>query len=159
MQSYITNNFHGISHRKSTNYILPVRICGGRTRDKSLWFQGLSMKHLHAHFVHVKNPNKKSSLPQSLLRLQTNNNSVRGVMSSPARAAQSVHPGPTPLASSFNSLTANFGPEPLKAIASVMQSETCPYNGEGFVLLLEISFSFRSVKRGKLTSSHLYVNM
>lgn len=105
MQSYITNNFHGVSHRRSTNYILPIRICGGRTRDKSLCFQGLSIKHLHAHFVHVKDPNKKSSFPQSLLRSQINNNSVQGVTPSPARAAQRVHPGPTLLASSFNSLS------------------------------------------------------
>lgn len=156
MQSYITNNFHGISHRKSTNYILPVRICGGRTRDKSLWFQGLSIKHLHAHFVHVKNPNKKSSLPQSLLRLQTNNNSVRGVISSPARAAQS---GLHHLQAASTLSQPTLAQSHSKLLLVWCSQKHVLNNGEGFVLLLEISFSFRSVKRGKLTSSHLYVNI
>lgn len=152
MQSYITNNFHGISHKRSTNYILPVRICEGRARDKSLCFQSLPIKHLHTHFVHVKNPNKKSSFPQSLLRSQINNSSVQGVMPSPARAAKSVHPGPTPLASSFNSLSQLW----LRATQSyclcdAVRNISLQWTRICFVFL-EISFCFRSVKRGKLIS-------
>lgn len=130
MQSYITNNFHGISH-KSTNYILPVRICGGRARDRSLCLQVSSINRLHTHFFHVKNPNKKSSFPQSWLKSQVN--SVQGVKPSPARAAPSVHPGPTLMQAAL-ALSANFGPEPPKAIANVMQSETYSYDRQGFVL-------------------------
>lgn len=60
MQDYITNNFHGISGMRSTSDILPGRMCGGRTTEKPLSVRGLCIKHLHTHFFHVKNPNKKN---------------------------------------------------------------------------------------------------
>lgn len=90
MQDYVTNDFHGISGMRTTSYILPGRMCGGRTREKSLCFRGLCIKHLHARFFHVKNPNKKNFFPQSLLRSEINNSVQRG-MPSPATAQLKVH--------------------------------------------------------------------
>lgn len=90
MQDYITNNFHGISGMRSTSYILPGRMCGGRTGEKSLCFRGLRVLFTRLLF-YVKNPNKKNILPQSLLRSEIKNNSVQGGMPSPATAQLKVH--------------------------------------------------------------------
>lgn len=137
MQDYVTNNFHGISGMRTTSYILPGRMCGGRTREKSLRFRGLCIKHLHAHFFHVKNPNKKNFSPQSLLRSEINNPLCAKGHALPCNGtAQSAHARPTPPARSYNweTISANFGPEPPKAIANAMQShKLIPIMGKGLL--------------------------
>lgn len=89
MQDYITNNFRGISGMQSTSYILPRRMCGGRTREKTLCFRGSCIKYLHDHIFYVKNSNKKNVFSRSLMRSEINN-SARG-MPSPATAQLIVY--------------------------------------------------------------------
>lgn len=90
MQDYITNNFHGISGMRGTSYILPGRMCGGRTREKSLSFRGFCILSARSLF-YVKNPNKKNIFPQSLLRSEINSSCVQGGMPSPTTAQLKVH--------------------------------------------------------------------
>lgn len=99
MQDYIANNFHGISGMQSTSYILPGRMCGGRTREKTSRSRGLCIKDLHAHFFNVRNSNKKNIFSQSLLRSEINK-SARGNALPCHGTAQSVHPCPPLLARS-----------------------------------------------------------
>lgn len=90
-------------------------------------------------FLHKKNPNKKNIFSQSLLKSEINN-SARGNALPCKSTAQSAHPCPILLARSYNweTISANFGPEPLKDIANVMQShKLIPVMGKGLLHVSE----------------------
>jgi len=125
MQDYITNNFHGISGMSSTSYILPGRMRGGRTREKSLCFPGLCIKHLHAHFFHVKNPNKKNLFPLKFAEIRNQPPlCARGHALPCSSAAQHVPTRPRLLARGYSreTVSASFGLQPARPIANATQS-------------------------------------
>lgn len=90
MQDYITNNFHGISGMRSTSYMLPGRMYGGRIREKSPSFRGLCIKQLHTHFFMSKIQTRKT-FPKSVLRSGINSKSMQEGLAFPATAQLKTH--------------------------------------------------------------------